>query len=59
MGPVTFPEPDDPDEFIGWMRDEWEDRTDTLDEADFWAFIKTTTDLAINWHGYEDDDSIL
>ena len=60
MGPVTFPEPDDNEiDFISWMRNEWKDRTGSSDEAEFWAFVKTTTNLAMNWSDYEDDDSIF
>ena len=37
------PSPDD-DDFISWMRTEWEDRTSTGDEVEFWKFVKLITD---------------
>ena len=37
------PSPDD-DDFISWMRTEWQDRTSTGDEVEFWKFVKLITD---------------
>ena len=47
MGAVATPDFDseDPDWFISWMRKEWQDRTSTGEELEFWKFMKLVTDI--------------
>jgi len=43
---VTTPDDNPPDGFIDMMRIEWEARTSTGEELEFWKFVKTAMDYA-------------